>query len=82
MKVTIGRIEPIALRLPLAQPLKRATGTTTTADNLLVRIEGDYFGQQDETLLDDAVRMRGRAIDPLEEAEQKEREKRRPGGGG
>ncbi|MCE3002445.1 MAG: outer membrane protein assembly factor BamE [Xanthomonadaceae bacterium] len=51
-------------------------------DNLLVRIEGDYFGQQDETLLDDAVRMRGRAIDPLEEAEQKEREKRRPGGGG
>lgn len=39
MPVTIGRIEPIAVHLPLAQPLKRATGTTTTADNLLVRIE-------------------------------------------
>lgn len=51
-------------------------------DNLLVRIEGDYFGKQDEDLLDDAIRMRGRAIDPIEEAEQKEREKRAPGGGG
>ena len=51
-------------------------------DNLLVRIEGDYFGKQDEDLLDDAIRMRGRAIDPIEEAEQKEREKRPPGGGG
>lgn len=50
-------------------------------DNLLVRIEGDYFGKQDENLLDDAIRMRGRAIDPIEEAEQKEREKRAPGGG-
>lgn len=50
-------------------------------DNLLVRIEGDYFGQQNDTLLDDAVRMRGRAVDPIEEAEQKEREKQRPGGG-
>jgi outer membrane protein assembly factor BamE len=50
-------------------------------DNLLVRIEGDYFGQQNETLLDDAVRMRGRAVDPIEEAEQKDREKKRPGGG-
>jgi len=39
MLVTIGRIEPIAVHLPLAQPLKRATGTTTTADNLLVRVE-------------------------------------------
>jgi muconate cycloisomerase len=39
MPVTIGRIEPIAVHLPLAQPLKRATGTTTTADNLLVRVE-------------------------------------------
>jgi outer membrane protein assembly factor BamE len=51
-------------------------------DNLLVRIEGDYFGKQDEELLDDAIRMRGRAIDPIEEAEQAEREKRPPGGGG
>lgn len=51
-------------------------------DNLLVRIEGDYFGKQDDDLLDDAIRMRGRAIDPIEEAEQKEREKRAPGGGG
>jgi outer membrane protein assembly factor BamE len=51
-------------------------------DNLLVRIEGDYFGQQDDQLLDDAVRLRGRAIDPLEEAERKEQEKRRPPGGG
>jgi outer membrane protein assembly factor BamE len=50
-------------------------------DNLLVRIEGDYFGQQNESLLDDAVRLRGRAVDPIEEAEQKEREKKRPGGG-
>ncbi|MCA3075500.1 MAG: hypothetical protein INH03_13130 [Rhodocyclaceae bacterium] len=39
MPVIIGRIEPIAVHLPLAQPLKRATGTTTTADNLLVRVE-------------------------------------------
>ena len=39
MPVTIGRIEPIAVHLPLAQPLKRATGTTTTADNRLVRVE-------------------------------------------
>jgi outer membrane protein assembly factor BamE len=51
-------------------------------DNLLVRIEGDYFGQQDDQLLDDAVRMRGRAINPLEEAELKDQEKRRPPGGG
>ena len=51
-------------------------------DNLLVRIEGDYFGKQDADLLDDAIRMRGRAIDPIEEAEQSERESRRPGGGG
>lgn len=51
-------------------------------DNLLVRIEGDYFGQQDDQLLDDAVRLRGRAINPLEEAELKEQEKRRPPGGG
>ena len=51
-------------------------------DNLLVRIEGDYFGKQDEDLLDEAIRMRGRAIDPIEDAEQSEREKRAPGGGG
>jgi outer membrane protein assembly factor BamE len=51
-------------------------------DNLLVRIEGDYFGQQDDQLLDDAIRLRGRAINPLEEAERKEQEKRRPPGGG
>jgi outer membrane protein assembly factor BamE len=51
-------------------------------DNLLVRIEGDYFGKQDKDLLDDAIRLRGRAIDPIEEAKQKEREKRPPRGGG
>lgn len=50
-------------------------------DNLLARIEGDYFGRQDESLLNDAIRIRGRAVDPLEEAEQKDREKRSPGGG-
>jgi outer membrane protein assembly factor BamE len=51
-------------------------------DNLLVRIEGDYFGQQDDQLLDDAIRLRGRAINPLEEKELKDQERRRPPGGG
>jgi outer membrane protein assembly factor BamE len=51
-------------------------------DNLLARIEGDYFGKRDSQLVEDAVRMRGRAIDPLEEAAEDKEKKRRPGGGG
>ena len=49
--------------------------------NLLARIEGDYFGRQDTQLAADAVRMRGRAVDPLEEpTDPSERKKRRTGG--
>lgn len=51
-------------------------------DNLLVRIEGDYFGKQDSDLLRDAIRMRGRAIDPLEDATEDRKETRSPPGGG
>jgi muconate cycloisomerase len=39
----IKRIEPIAVSLPLTQPLKRAKGVLTTADNVLVRIEAGGF---------------------------------------
>lgn len=35
----IERIEPIAVSLPLTQPIKRAKGVLTSADNVLVRIE-------------------------------------------
>ncbi len=51
-------------------------------DNLLVKIEGDYFGKQDSDLLQDAIRMRGRAIDPLEDATEDRKEPQRPPGGG
>jgi outer membrane protein assembly factor BamE len=50
-------------------------------DNLLVRIEGDYFGKQDAQLLDDAVRLRGRAIDPLEDASDESKARKKPSGG-
>jgi outer membrane protein assembly factor BamE len=51
-------------------------------DNLLIKIEGDYFGKQDSDLLRDAIRMRGRAIDPLEDATEARKEPQRPPGGG
>ena len=35
----IQRIEPIAVSLPLTQPIKRSKGVLTSADNVLVRIE-------------------------------------------
>ncbi len=35
----IQRIEAIAVRLPLVQPIKRSKGVLTTADNMLVRLE-------------------------------------------
>jgi len=47
-------------------------------DNLLVKIEGDYFGKQDSELLRDAIRLRGRAIDPLEDAAEERKEPKRP----
>ncbi len=47
-------------------------------DNLLVKIEGDYFGKQDSELLRDAIRMRGRAIDPLEDATEERKDPKRP----
>lgn len=39
----IGRIEPIGVNLPLVKALKRASGTTLTAENLLVRVEAGGF---------------------------------------
>lgn len=39
----IGRIEPIGVHLPLAKALKRASGETLTAENLLVRVEAGAF---------------------------------------
>ena len=50
-------------------------------DNLLVRIEGDYFDKKDAQLLDDAVRLRGRAIDPLEDASDESKARKKPAGG-
>jgi L-alanine-DL-glutamate epimerase-like enolase superfamily enzyme len=41
----IGRITPIGVKLPLAQPMTRSKGELRTSDNLLVRIEcGDIVG--------------------------------------
>lgn len=37
----IERIEPIAIRLPLTKPMKMAGITLETADNVLVRIDGE-----------------------------------------
>lgn len=40
-------------------------------DNVLVRIEGDYFPQRDQELLDESRRLRGRDVDEAEEARRK-----------
>src|SRR5258708_5416454 len=35
----IERLEPVAVSLPLTQPIKRSKGVLTSADNVLVRLE-------------------------------------------
>lgn len=64
---------------------KPATVRTLTLffeNNALVRMEGDYPSQAPEDLLDEATRLRGKAIDPLEELNAKrQREKQRRGAG-
>jgi len=52
-------------------------------NDLLARIEGDYFPQHDEELLEESRKIRGREGDVLEEAEaDREREEKKPPGGG
>ena len=36
-------------------------------ENLLVRMEGDYFPQRDQQLLEESRKIRGRHVDPLDE---------------
>src|SRR5687768_7678561 len=40
-------------------------------ENLLVRMEGDYFPQRDQQLLDESRKIRGRHVDPLDETPRK-----------
>jgi outer membrane protein assembly factor BamE len=59
------------------------TLTLFFADNALTRMEGDYFPRDEEQLLRDATRMRGRPVDPIEELNAKRaREKAKRGGPG
>ena len=52
-------------------------------NDVLARIEGDYFPQRDEQLLQESRKIRGRQGDILEEAEQdREREKKEERSGG
>ncbi len=44
-------------------------------ENLLVRMEGDYFPQRDQELLDESRKIRGRHVDPLDEPSRRERER-------
>lgn len=55
-------------------------------DNALVRMEGDYFPRNEEQLLNEATRLRGRPVDPIEElnakrAREKQQRNGPPGGG-
>ena len=45
------------------------TLTLTFEDNLLAKIEGDYFPQRDQELLEESRKIRGRKVDPLDETE-------------
>jgi outer membrane protein assembly factor BamE len=53
-------------------------------DNLLVRLEGDYFEEKNLELLEDANRVRGTPFDPEEELTERERRRaeREARGGG
>lgn len=53
-------------------------------DNLLVRLEGDYFPEKNLELLEDANRVRGTPFDPEEELTERERRRaeREARGGG
>ncbi len=52
-------------------------------NNALVRMEGDYFPRNEEDLVREAVRLRGRPVDPIEELNAKRaKEKQKRGGGG
>lgn len=60
---------------------KKAETKTLTLffeENLLVRMEGDYFPQRDQALLEESRKIRGRHVDPLDETPRK---KERPRGG-
>lgn len=45
------------------------TLTLTFEDSLLAKIEGDYFPQRDQELLDESRKIRGRKVDPLDDTE-------------
>ena len=45
-------------------------------ENLLVRMEGDYFPQRDQQLLDESRKIRGRHVDPLDETPRKKERER------
>ena len=45
-------------------------------ENLLVRMEGDYFPQRDQELLEESRKIRGRKVDPLDETESTKKEDR------
>lgn len=48
-------------------------------ENLLVRMEGDYFPQRDQQLLEESRKIRGRHVDPLDESvpRKKDEDRRR-----
>ena len=48
----------------------------TFEENLLTKIEGDYFPQRDQELLDESRKIRGRKVDPLDETEGPKKEER------
>ena len=43
-------------------------------ENVLVRMEGDYFPERDQELLDESRKIRGRHVDPKEEPSRREKE--------
>lgn len=55
------------------------TLTLIFEDNLLVRIEGDYFPQRDAELLEESRKIRGRHIDPKDEPSRREKERQERG---
>ena len=52
------------------------TLTLTFEENLLAKIEGDYFPQRDQELLEESRKIRGRKVDPLDETEAPKKEDR------
>ncbi|HET9484857.1 MAG TPA: outer membrane protein assembly factor BamE [Xanthomonadales bacterium] len=58
------------------KPAQVKTLTLFFEDNLLVRMEGDYFPERDQELLDESRKIRGRHVDPLDETPRKDERER------